>query len=472
MNTSSDHIQLMQQQFKQQQLAYTSLPYPTCKQRQQWLNTLLVQLKRQEKNFCEAICQDFSNRSVDETRIAEIIPSLSAIKYCIKHLNQWMQPTQKRVGLLFQPAKAYTIAQPLGVIGIIVPWNYPLYLAIGPLCQALAAGNRVMLKMSESTPQFSAHFKQSIEDIFPNDLVHVITGDAKVAQSFSQLPFDHLFFTGSTAIGKKVMQSAADNLTPVTLELGGKSPALIAIDADLHQTVERIAFGKAMNAGQTCIAPDYVLIPKTLEQTFIRKYLDTLETFYPSIHNNPDYTAIINNAQLERLYHYIDDAEQNGATIHRMKGQETARKMAHCIIQHSTASMKIRHNEIFGPILPIIGYDHFEDALTFINQGERPLALYYFGHNHKQQQVLQQTHSGGICFNETLMHVAQEDLAFGGVGASGMGSYHGIEGFKTFSHEKSVFVRPKLSFMKMIYPPYGKWIQKKLFKLYFNASKD
>ncbi|SDB87619.1 coniferyl aldehyde dehydrogenase [Acinetobacter boissieri] len=465
---TQDTIDQLHKQFQDQQHAYAKQPYPNSNQRKQWLKQLLVQLQQHENTLCHAICQDFSHRSIDETRIAEIIPSLSAIKYCIKHLEQWMQPSSKRVGLLFQPAKAYVMPQPLGVVGIIVPWNYPIYLAIGPLCQALAAGNRVMLKMSEFTPQFSQCFQDIISNSFPSDLVCVVTGDTSIAQAFSQLPFNHLLFTGSTAVGKHIMRAASENLTPVTLELGGKSPAIIAQDADFDEAIQRIAFGKAMNSGQTCVAPDYVLVHSTLEQQFIEKYLLALQKFYPHIENNPDYTAIINQKQLERLQHYLQDAKQHGATIHTMTGQTSGRKIAHCVIQQPTTAMKVMQEEIFGPILPVISYTHIDEAIEYINQGARPLALYYFGFNRTQQQyVLQHTHSGGVCFNETLMHVAQEDLPFGGVGASGMGSYHGIEGFKTFSHEKSVFVRPKLSFMKMIYPPYGQWLQKKLFKLYF-----
>ncbi|MBF7687246.1 coniferyl aldehyde dehydrogenase [Acinetobacter rathckeae] len=458
----------LQQHFKQQQDAYAKQPYPSSNQRKAWLKQLLVQLQQHESEFCQTISQDFSHRSIDETRIAEIIPSMSAIKYCIKHLEQWMQPSSKRVGLLFQPAKAYVLPQPLGVVGIIVPWNYPIYLAIGTLCQALAAGNRVMIKMSEFTPQFSQCFQAMITNCFPSDLVHVVTGDTDIAQAFSQLPFNHLLFTGSTAVGKHVMRAASEHLTPVTLELGGKSPALIAQDADFDEAIQRIAFGKTMNAGQTCVAPDYVLVHVSQEQQFIEKYLLALQQFYPEIEKNPDYTAIINQKQLDRLEHYLEDAKQHGAIIHTMAGKTSGRKLAHCVIQSPNANMTVMQEEIFGPILPVIGYSHIDEAIAYINQGTRPLALYYFGFNSTQQQyVLQHTHSGGVCFNETLMHVAQEDLPFGGVGASGMGSYHGVEGFKTFSHEKSVFVRPKLSFMKMIYPPYGQWLQKKLFKLYF-----
>ncbi|WP_328705920.1 coniferyl aldehyde dehydrogenase [Acinetobacter baretiae] len=465
---NQDEIKKLQQQFTQQQNAYNAQPYPTSHDRKEWLKQLFTQLQQQESAFCNALCEDFSHRSTDETRIAEVIPSLSAIKYCIKHVEEWMQPSSRKVSLLFQPAKAYIMPQPLGVVGIMVPWNYPIFLAIGPLCQALAAGNRVMLKMSEFTPRFAQLFQQVIEESFPSDLIHVTTGDADISQAFSQLPFNHLFFTGSTTVGKHVMRAAAENLTPVTLELGGKSPALMAQDADFDEAIQRIAFGKTMNSGQTCVAPDYVLVHTSQEQQFIEKYLLALQKFYPSIEHNPDYTAIVSQKQFERLERHIEDAKQQGATIHTMSGQASGRKLAHCVIQNPTSDMTVMQEEIFGPILPIITYVNIDEAIHYINQRSRPLALYYFGFNPKQQQhVLKHTHSGGVCLNETLMHVTQEDLPFGGVGASGLGSYHGIEGFKRFSHEKSVFARPKLSFMKVIYPPYGQWLQKKLFKFYF-----
>lgn len=462
-----DLIEDLHTHFTSQQHAYQQVSYPSFDERKENLIRLYNLLKQEQETFIHAIQQDYIHRSADETQIAEIIPSLSGIKYCLKHLKKWMQPQSKEVSLLFQPAKAYVLAQPLGVVGIVVPWNYPLFLAFGPLCQALAAGNRIMLKISEYTPHFALALKQAIERIFPKDLICVVTGHTEIAQAFTQLPFNHLFFTGSTAVGKQVMQSASQHLTPVTLELGGKSPAIVTSTADLNEAVERIAFGKTMNAGQTCVAPDYVLIDSTLEDAFIHQYLKVLEQFYPSVANNSDYTAIINEQHFNRLNNYIHDAKQHGAHVSTMAGQGDGRRFLHCVIQHINDEMKIAQEEIFGPILPIITYQTIDEAITYINARPRPLALYYFGHDAKlQQHVILNTHSGGICLNETLIHVAQEDLPFGGVGASGMGRYHGVEGFRTFSHEKSVFVRPKLSFMKLIYPPYGKWIQKTLMKFY------
>lgn len=457
----------LNEQFKQQQAAYQNETYPTYDVRKSRLNQLYTLILDHQEQIADAISKDFSNRSQDETRLVEIVPSLSGIKYCLKHLKKWMQPEYRDTSVIFQPAKAYVIAQPLGVIGIMVPWNYPLFLAVGPMCQALAAGNRVMLKLSEFTPHFSSYFQQLIENNFSSNLISVTLGDAEIAQQFSSLPFHHLLFTGSTQVGKHILRAAAENLTPVTLELGGKSPALIAKDADLFESAQRIAFGKSVNSGQTCVAPDYALIPAELQDNFIESYFSALKTFYPTIKNNSDYTAIINEKQLNRLKSYLEEAESQGAKIHYLSHEIDGRKLPHCVITHTHASLKVCQDEIFGPILPIIPYQSLDDAIQYINERPRPLALYFFGYKHdEQQKVLLNTHSGGVCINETLIHVGQEDLPFGGIGMSGMGNYHAHEGFKTFSHAKAVFARPKISFMKLVYPPYGKWLQKTLLKMF------
>ncbi|MEB3752800.1 coniferyl aldehyde dehydrogenase [Acinetobacter sp. MD2(2019)] len=453
--------------FQQQKQAYLKQPNPTLAERKQWLKRLKTQLLKQQKQIANSIKQDFGNRSKDETRLMELLPSIMGINYALKNLKEWMQPSKRHVSLLFQPAQAYVMYQPVGVVGIVVPWNYPLFLAIGPLCQALAAGNRVMLKMSEFTPTFSALFKQLIAEIFPENLVHVVVGDATVAQEFTTLRFNHLLFTGATAIGKHVMQAAAQNLTPVTLELGGKSPVIIGQNADLTASVQRIAFGKSINSGQTCVAPDYVFVPETQLARFIEHYQKAVHQFYPEITQNPDYTSIINDRQYARLRRYLDDAIEKGATVVPLYNTEKTqhRSLSHFLVYGVDASMLLMQEEIFGPILPIIGYNNINEAIDYINHRERPLALYYFGNNTQEQQhVLTHTHSGGVCLNETLVHVGQDDLPFGGVGASGLGSYHGYEGFLTFSHAKSVFVRPQLSFMKFIYPPYGTKFQKMIYK--------
>ncbi|MEG2473967.1 coniferyl aldehyde dehydrogenase [Acinetobacter sp.] len=454
--------------FEQQKQAFKTHSYPGFEQRRQHLQALYQLVAQHQDEIATAISRDFSNRSADETRLFEVMTSLNGIKHSLKHLRKWMKPSKREVGILFQPASAYVMYQPLGVVGIIVPWNYPLFLAVGPLAQALAAGNSVMLKMSEFTPEFSALFKKLIAAEFAESHVSVITGDAQIAQKFTQLPFDHLLFTGATAIARHVLHAAADNLTPVTLELGGKSPVIVAQDADLKESARRVAFGKTMNAGQTCVAPDYALVHRSQQDAFIQAYFDVIRQFYPnSIRGNPDYTAIVSERQFERLQHYLLDAQQKGAQLVQIEAEPDGRRMPHAAVINVSDDMALMQNEIFGPILPIVCYEQIDEAVAYINARERPLALYYFGYNKaEQQKVLQETHSGGVCLNETLMTAGMEDLPFGGIGASGMGHYHGHEGFKTFSHAKSVFVRPKFSLMKLIYPPYGTLIQMWIYRLF------
>lgn len=458
----------LQQVFEMQKQAFKAQTYPGFEQRKQYLQTLYQMVAQHQDEIAAAISHDFSNRSSDETRLFEIMTSLNGIKHSLKHLRKWMKPSKREVGILFQPASGYVMYQPLGVIGIIVPWNYPLFLAIGPLAQALAAGNNVMLKMSEYTPAFSELFQKLIAENFAQSHVNVITGDAQIAQKFTQLPFDHLLFTGATSIASHVLHAAAEHLTPVTLELGGKSPAIVAPDADLKESARRIAFGKTMNAGQTCVAPDYVLVHRSQQDEFIKAYFEVIQQFYPDrIHANPDYTAIINERQFARLQHYLLDAQQKGAQLIQIEPEADGRRMPHAVVTDVNDDMQLMQNEIFGPILPIVCYEHMDEAIAYVNARERPLALYYFGYNQaEQQKVLHETHSGGVCLNETLMTAGMEDMPFGGIGASGMGHYHGHEGFKTFSHAKSVFVRPKFSLMKLIYPPYGTWIQLLIYRLF------
>ncbi|MNF48012.1 Coniferyl aldehyde dehydrogenase [compost metagenome] len=453
--------------FTAQRLAYAANPMPPAAQRQQWLKALRNLLSDERQALIEAISQDFSNRSADETLLAELMPSLHCIHYASKHLKGWMKASPRKVGAAFQPAKAKVVYQPLGVIGIIVPWNYPLYLAIGPLVGALSAGNRVMLKLSESTPATGALLKTLLAKVFPEDLVCVVLGEADMGIAFSRLPFDHLLFTGATSIGKHVMRAAAEHLTPVTLELGGKSPAIVSHDVPLKDAAERIAFGKTLNAGQTCVAPDYVLVPEERVGSFVEAYRQAVRGFYPTLADNPDYTAIINDRQLARLHGYLSDATSKGALLVPMFEQDQGRRMGHSLLLNVSDDMTVMQDEIFGPVLPIVPYKTLDDAFAYINQRPRPLALYYFGYDKAaQNRVLQHTHSGGVCLNDTLLHVAQDDMPFGGIGASGMGHYHGHEGFLTFSKAKGVLIKQRFNAAKLIYPPYGKSIQKLIQKLF------
>ncbi|WP_256680162.1 coniferyl aldehyde dehydrogenase [Pseudomonas sp. Marseille-P9899] len=455
--------------FEQQRAAFNRLPMPPLAQRRQWLKALRQALIERQDELVTAIDQDFNGRSADETRLAELMPSVLGLAHAEKHLGHWMKPRRRSVGLAFQPASARVHYQPLGVVGIIVPWNYPLFLAIGPLTGALAAGNRVMLKLSETTPATGLVLKNLLESVFPTDMVSVVLGEADVGEAFSRLPFDHLLFTGATSIGRHVMRAAADNLTPVTLELGGKSPAIVSTRVPLADAAERIAFGKTLNAGQTCVAPDYVLVPEKRIAGFIDAYREAVKRFYPQVQGNPDYTAIISDRHLARLNGYLDDARLQGATVTNLYPDEPrqGRRLPPYLLQDTHAQMQVMQDEIFGPLLPIVPYRHIDEAIAYINQRPRPLALYYFGYERGEQSlVLENTHSGGACLNDTLLHVAQDDLPFGGVGPSGMGHYHGYEGFQTFSQAKGVLAKQRLNLARLIYPPYGKRLQQLVYRFF------
>lgn len=457
----------LQPLFATQRKAYAEHPYPPIAQRQQWLKSLRRILSDEREVLIDAISQDFSHRSADETLFAELMPSLHSIDYTLKHLKRWMRPSSRRVGVMFQPASAKVVYQPLGVVGIIVPWNYPLYLAMGPLIGALAAGNRVMLKLSEFTPATGRLLKDLLGRIFPEDLVTVVLGDAEVAVAFSSLAFDHLLFTGSTHVGRLVMRAAAENLTPVTLELGGKSPAIVSADVPLKDAAQRIAWGKTLNAGQTCIAPDYVLVPQDRVEGFIDAYRQAVHGFYPTLTDNPDYTAIISERQVARLEHLQTDATLKGARLIPLYAQGQGQRMPHALLLDVNDDMQVMQDEIFGPLLPVVAYSTLAQALAYINARPRPLALYYFGYDKaEQQRVIQDTHSGGVCINETLLHVAIDDLPFGGVGHSGMGHYHGHEGFLTFSHAKGVLIKQRWNSSLTIYPPYGRQLVRLIQKLF------
>ena len=451
---------------EQQRSAFQAHPMPTLAARLGWLKRLRTVLVDEQEALAEAVSQDFGNRSRDETLFAEILPSLQSIDHVCKHLRRWMKPSRRPLGIAFQPGSAQVFYQPLGVVGVIVPWNYPIFLAMGPLIGALAAGNRVMIKMSESTPATSQRVKELLASVFPEDQVAVVLGEADVGAAFSRLPFDHLLFTGATSIARHILHAAADNLTPVTLELGGKSPAIVSDSVPLDDAAERIAFGKTMNAGQTCVAPDYVLVPEARVEAFVDAYRQVIGRFYPQLSDNPDYTSIINPRQHARLNSYLEDAQTKGARLLPLFAEGQARRLPATLLLDVTDDMLVMQDEIFGPLLPIVPYRQIDDAITYINARPRPLALYYFGYDRdEQQQVVEQTHSGGVGLNETLLHVAVCDLPFGGIGPSGMGHYHGHEGFLTFSKAKGVLRKPRLNATRVLYPPYGKGIQKLLRKL-------
>ncbi len=449
----------LDEQLRVMRTAHATDPMPAWPVRAARLRLLQEMLLEQREAFAAAIDADFGQRPREETDLLELFPSLSAIRHALRHGQGWMRPRRRLAGLAFLPGRNELRPQPLGVVGVIVPWNYPLYLAVGPLVDALAAGNRVMIKMSEFTPLFSTLFAAQIARRFAPDEVMVVNGDADVAKAFSALPFDHLLFTGSTAVGHHVMRAAAANLTPVTLELGGKSPAIIGPGARFDYAVERIIFGKMVNAGQTCIAPDYVLLPRARVAEFIEAARAVAGRMYPQLEAGTQYASIISSRQYERLTTLRDDAVAAGATAHAlapMAADAGDRRMPPALLTGLEEGMAIMREEIFGPLLPLVPYDSFEDAIAYVAARPHPLALYVFDQDaHRIDTVLARTQAGGVTVNDTLFHIAQHALPFGGVGPSGMGSYHGEAGFQRFSHMKSIFRQARFNGVGLLNPPYG-----------------
>ncbi|MCS6095506.1 coniferyl aldehyde dehydrogenase [Shewanella baltica] len=472
MNMATEHLNAspLTQLLQRQRSSYLAAPNPNYAMRVEQLTRLKAAILQFKTPLVEALSQDYGHRSIDDSLISDIMPVINNINYSLKNLKKWLKPSARHAGLLLAPAKVTVHYQPLGVIGIIVPWNFPVMLSIGPLVTAIAAGNHAMLKLSEFTPATNQVIKQLLAQVFDESHVAVVEGEADVAAAFSALPFDHLLFTGSTTVGRHVMRAAANNLTPVTLELGGKSPVIIAPDMPLEIAVERMIYGKCLNAGQICVAPDYVLCPKAQVDEFIATYRTKFNAMYGAINHNKDYGSIINTRQFDRLMTVLEDAKAKGAQVISATDEaidSQHRKLATQLITNTSEDMLLMQEEIFGPLLPIIGYDSLDEAIQYINQRARPLALYVMSFDEKsQQKILQQTHSGGVCINETVFHVAADDAPFGGIGPSGMGHYHGKEGFLTFSHAKTVLSRGRFNTGKFVHPPYGTVIQRILMKLF------
>ncbi|WP_374252211.1 coniferyl aldehyde dehydrogenase [Acinetobacter brisouii] len=470
---TSNSPELIEQQLiqilQQQKQAYQLYPMPSAKDRIERLNRLKAILVKYQDQFAEAISQDFGNRALGETRIGEILTCLEQIRYYRKHLTTWMKPEKRHISWLHQPAKGWVQYQPLGVVGIIAPWNYPLLLSIGPLICALAAGNHAMIKISSASAHFGKMLDKALSEAFPCELVAVVNGGGAISDAFSHLPFDKIIFTGSTSVGKTVMQAAAKNLVPVILELGGKSPVLVHHSMHMKDVALRVAAGKLWNAGQTCVAPDYIFLPKGKTAEFVEHFKTAVQHMYPNIANNQDYTAIINDKQYLRLHRYLEDAQFLGAKVIEINPKNellsTQRKIAPTLVAGATTEMQLMQHEIFGPILPIMEYEDIEQVIDFINRRPRPLALYYFDFDQaRADYVAERTHSGHFGQNMVLSHVAQDDLPFGGIGASGMGKYHGPEGFFNLSHERSMMSNPKLYSLKFVLPPFNKPIHKLISK--------
>jgi coniferyl-aldehyde dehydrogenase len=412
------------------------------------------------KDIEAAIHADFGNRSAYETALMEIMPIVGGIDYLRKHLRGWMRPKARHVALQFRPGTAKILTQPLGVIGIIAPWNYPASLSLIPLATALAAGNRAMIKPSEYTPRTSALLASLVGGLFSADEVAVVTGGPEVAAAFSELAFDHLLFTGSTSIGRSVMQAASKNLVPVTLELGGKSPVIVDQGFDAAKAAKSIVFGKLSNAGQTCIAPDYALVHETDLDAFVAAFTAAARDAYPAGTSDAAYGSIISQRHYDRLVGLVADSREKGAKIVEINtapGATRPRTIAPTLILGATPEMKVMQEEIFGPILPVLPYRAIEETIARVNAGPRPLALYVFSDKTDViNDILARTTSGNVTVNDTLLHCAVDDLPFGGIGASGMGAYHGEEGFRAFSHSKGVFTQSKWHLTGTVRAPFGR----------------
>ena len=463
------HIAHLENVFAKQKAAFAKNLYPSAKQRSDDLDKLAAALRKYKDELAAALHQDFSCRSKDETLLAEIMVTLEGIKYNKKNLKKWMKPSKRHVSALFAPASNQVLYQPKGVVGIIAPWNYPVQLSAAPLAAALAAGNRAVIKLSEFTPATNEVMQRMFAEAFDEDQVAVVLGEASVGAEFSSLHWDHLIFTGSTMVGRHVMSAAGKNLVPVTLELGGKSPCIITDNASLQGAAESIIFGKATNAGQTCIAPDYILCPEHMLGDVKTQIAQAYKKSYPTIKSNDDYTAIINDRQFNRLQGYLTDAKEKGAALetlnHANEGFSGTRKIPLTLLSNTTDQMQVMQDEIFGPLLPIVTYKSLDEALTFVNERPRPLALYLFSHNSQEQDhVLKGTHAGGVAINDCLSHIAQDDMPFGGVGDSGIGHYHGKEGFLSLSHAKSIHKKGRINSGKFIYAPHGRLMHRLIYK--------
>lgn len=461
----------MEALLKRQRDAFTASRPESMSLRKDRIKRAIALLKDHAEPLCKAMSADFGNRSIEQSMMTDIAGTVASGKHTLKSVDGWAKRDKRSVQfpLNLLGAKAEVRYEPKGVVGILSPWNFPVNLAFGPLMQVLAAGNRAMIKPSEFTERTSELMAQLVADYFTADEVAVVTGGPEVAAAFSSLPFDHIVFTGSTETGRRVMQAAAENLVPVTLELGGKSPVILGRSADFEKAGERIALGKMMNAGQICLAPDYMFVPEDKQDEAIAGVSNGVSAMFPTLLENDDYASIVSDRHFERLKGLVEDAREKGAEVIEVNpGNEdfanaNQRKMPLNIVKNVTPNMKVMQEEIFGPVLPVMTYKAIDQAVDYVNDHDRPLGLYYFGtETAEQERVLDRTISGGVTTNDVVFHVAMDDLPFGGVGPSGIGSYHAVEGFREFSHARSVYHQPKIDIAKLagMKPPYGKATRK------------
>ena len=434
--------------------------------RKDWIDRCIALLIKYQNEIAEAISEDFGHRSTESSLLADVAGSIGSLKSAKENIRKWVKPEKRKVtpsilGLL--GARLRLEYQPLGTVGVISPWNFPVTLTFGPLGSIFAAGNRAMIKPSEFTPKTSELMKKMFEEAFSQEEVAVFTGGPDLGEAFSSLPFDHLLFTGATSVAKHVMRAASENLVPVTLELGGKSPVIISKKSNFDVSVGRLMAGKTLNAGQICLAPDYVFIPKDKKEDFISQSKKVVTEMYPSLKENPDYTSVINQRHYDRLQGYIEEAKEKGFEVIEINpsnedfSQQAHHKIPPTLIVDPDDSLSVMKEEIFGPILSVKTYENIEDTVDYINSKDRPLGLYYFGDDKEEMQnVLENTTSGGVTINDVVFHVGQDNAPFGGVGPSGTGSYHGVEGFKNFSHTKTIYTQSKFDGLFGLFrPPFG-----------------
>ena len=445
---------------------------PSAEQREAWIDKSIDLLVTHGEALSKAMAEDFGHRSIDQSNLTYIAGSIGALKFSRKNLRKWMRPEKRKVefplGLL--GSKAQIQYQPKGVIGVISPWNFPVNLTFAPLANVFAAGNRAMIKPSEFTEKTSELMAELIAKYYTEEEVAVVTGGPDIGASFTKLAFDHIIFTGATSIAHHVMRAAADNLVPLTLELGGKSPVILGKSANIEKAASRIMAGKTLNAGQICLAPDYAFVPEEKTGEFVGAAQAAVGKMYADgLKDNDDYTSVVNQRHYDRLNSYLDDAREKGAEVIEINpqnenfSQQPHHKMAPHIVLNPTDDMKVMQDEIFGPILPLKSYSETKDAVAYINNNPRPLGLYYFGDDATERDmVLNNTTSGGVTVNDVIFHVAQEDLPFGGVGPSGMGAYHGRDGFMEFSHKKAIYTQTGNEILAMMRPPYGEKFRKQV----------
>jgi coniferyl-aldehyde dehydrogenase len=467
----TDTVASLDSIFQLQRNACLASPYPDLAQRKHNLKRVRRALQRYQDALSNAMSEDFGRRSPFECKMLDVMGPVLQIDHALKHLKRWMKPQRRQTDLMFLTNSAKVFFQPKGIVGVIAAWNFPVIESIGPMIAALAAGNRVMIKMSEFSPRCTEVVRRMLAEIFPQDHVATFGGGIEISQAFSRLPFDHLVFTGSSAIGKEVMRAASANLTPVTLELGGKSPAIVTRSASLVDAARSIAHGKAFNSGQACVAPDYALVAHELVPEFVTAAAAAFKRLYPDPINDPNYTSMAADGRADRVRELLADALAKGATVTSCGPSDGGRIISLQIVTNVSAEMRIMQEELFAPILPVVSCRTFSDAIAYVRSGPRPLALYYFGTDEiERQRLVREVHAGGMTINDWAWHVFQNDLPFGGIGNSGIGSWRGPEGFRSLSHAKAVFTMRRWFPIHLFHPPYGGRIQRLILRIFLGHA--